>query len=149
MARDQSGQSITFIQKKFKSVTTIGVTWPTEPLSIGSWQLGPFCWWCHIWSSFLSFRWSFPDHHHHHHQRHNDKTFKIKIKPQTPTSTIIKCCWSTCSPCMRVWRCPLSQSLTQTRVHTWHGAADKHKHTHVSVHRPAHLCRTLLAHDAV
>lgn len=29
-------------------------------------------------------------------------------------------------------------------AHTHYGAADKHTHTHVSVHRPAHLCRTPL-----
>lgn len=36
----------------------------------------------------------------------------------------------------------MSQSPTQTPAHTPYGAADKHTHTHVSVHRPAHLCRT-------
>lgn len=40
--------------------------------------------------------------------------------------------------CENVW-CP---SLTQTRAHTLYGAAEKHTHTHVSVHRPTHLCRT-------
>lgn len=78
--------------------------------------------------------------------RRHDKTPEIKksSKPQTPTSTIIKCCQSTCSPCMRVWKCPVSQSLTQSGAHTHtpYGAAHKHTQTHVSVHRPAHLCRT-------
>lgn len=46
------------------------------------------------------------------------------------------------SPCMHVWKHLVSQSLTQTPAHTRYGAADKHTHTHVSVHRPAHLCRT-------
>lgn len=55
-------------------------------------------------------------------------------KPQTPTSTIIIRCHLTCSPCMRVWKHLVCQSLTQTRAHTLH------KHTHVSIHRPAHLC---------
>jgi len=52
-------------------------------------------------------------------------------KPQTPTSTIIKCCQLTCFPCIHVRKRLESQSLTQTRAPTLRGAADKHKHTHV------------------
>lgn len=42
--------------------------------------------------------------------------------------------------CENVWCPSLSHRHQPT---TLYGAADKHTHTHVSVHRPAHLCRPL------
>lgn len=40
------------------------------------------------------------------------------------------------------YACVKISALTHTSAHTPYGAADKHIHTHVSIHRPAHLCRT-------
>lgn len=44
---------------------------------------------------------------------------------------------------MRVWKSHVSQSITPTRVLTLYGLqTDTHIRTHVSIHRPAQLCRT-------
>lgn len=45
------------------------VTWPSEPLPKGCWQIGPFCSWCQILSGRLFLA--------------DDKTPKIKIKQTT------------------------------------------------------------------
>lgn len=61
---------------------------------------------------------------------------------KTPTSTIIKMLsvdlfsMNSCAEMSGV------SSLSHRHVPTQHGAADKHKQTHVSVHRRAHLRRT-------
>lgn len=75
---------------------------------------------------------------------HHDKTPEIKIK-QTTNIDIhdTQMLSSTCSPCMRARVGRVSQSITPTRVLTLYGPqTDTHIRTHVSIHRPAQLCRT-------
>lgn len=89
---------------------------------------------------FPGFHCFFPDH-----RVITTKLLKSKSsKRQTPTSTIIKCCQLTCFSmyaCVKSSGVPVPHTA-DTSPHTVRGCRQTHTHTHVSVHRPAHLCRT-------